>query len=75
MKNVTLSMSESLLDQGRLYAREHGTTLNQLIRDLLAREISKDESQAVQRLFENADKLGLRSDGPYLSRDELHERR
>jgi len=75
MKNVTLSMSESLLERGRLYAQDHGTTLNQLIRDLLSREVSKGESQAMLRLFENADSLGLRSDGPYLSRDEAHEGR
>jgi len=74
MRNVTLSMSESLLERGREYAHEHGTTLNQLIRDLLTREISRGDSTAIQRLFERADSLGLRSDGSYLSREEAHER-
>jgi len=63
-----------LLERGREYAQEHGTTLNQLIRDLLAREVSTGDSLAIKRLFESADSLRLRSDGPYLSRDEAHER-
>ena len=75
MKNVTLSMSETLLERGRKYAVERGTTLNQLIRDLLAREISEGEPLATQRLFELADELGLRSDGTYLSREDAHARR
>lgn len=30
---------------------------------------------ALQQFFENADRMGFRSEGPYPSRDELHERR
>jgi hypothetical protein len=74
MKNVTLSMSEGLLARGRAFARERGTTLNQLIRDLLAKEVEENSSHSIQKLFESADQLGLCSDGTYLSRNEAHER-
>lgn len=33
--NITLSARDELIEQAREYAREHGTSLNQLIRDHL----------------------------------------
>ena len=74
VRNVTLSINEDLLERGREHARIHGTTLNQLIRDLLEREVSPTRGLAIRQLFEHARQLGTRSSGTYLSRDEAHER-
>jgi predicted nucleic acid-binding protein len=35
MKNVTLSLPEELLKKSREYAKKHGTSLNQLIREAI----------------------------------------
>ena len=37
MKNITLSGDDKLIANARAYAQAHDTTLNQLIRDYLAR--------------------------------------
>ena len=42
MKNVTLSMDESLLAAAREYARQQHTSLNALIRHLLAAAIDQN---------------------------------
>jgi len=34
-----------------------------------------ERAAALKRFFENADRMGFRSEGPYPTRDELHERR
>ena len=39
MKNLTLAVDERLIAEGRKYARENHTSLNALIRDLLARVV------------------------------------
>ncbi len=75
VRNVTLSMDERLLARGREYARTKGTTLNQLIQDLLEREVSESGGSAIESMFENAKRLGVRSKSGYLTREEAHERR
>lgn len=51
MKNVTISLQEDLLRQGRDYARTHHTTLNALIRDTLARRVMKKKRKASANEF------------------------
>jgi hypothetical protein len=54
--NITLSARDELIEQAREYAKEHGTSLNQLIRDHLERLVgvtprdqAADEFVAVAR--------------------------
>lgn len=42
MSNVTISIEDQLLKEGRLYAKIHGTTLNSLIRKLLKQTVEQD---------------------------------
>ena len=42
MKNITLALDEDTLAAGRAYAERHQTTLNALVRDLLARTVHTD---------------------------------
>lgn len=49
MKNVTLAMDEALLEQARGLAERRKTTLNALIRSLLAHEVEQEDRIAWAR--------------------------
>lgn len=49
MKNVTLAFDEALLEQARGLSKKRKTTLNALIRSLLAHEIEQEERIAEAR--------------------------
>jgi Arc/MetJ-type ribon-helix-helix transcriptional regulator len=49
MKNVTLAMDETLLEQARGLAERRKTTLNALIRSLLAHEVEQEDRIAWAR--------------------------
>ena len=74
MKNVTLSMPEDLLEKSRAYAKARGTTLNQMMRDMLQRELDREGRSRFLELIAKAKEQGQASDGPYLTREEAHER-
>jgi predicted transcriptional regulator len=42
MKNVTLAIDEDLLERARSLAAERHTTLNAMVRSLLAQEVAQD---------------------------------
>ncbi len=75
MKNITLSMSESLIEKARRHAQQRGTTLNQLIRDLVAREVEVDQEPRIMEFFKLADSMDIRFKGGFLTREEANERR
>ncbi len=75
MKNITLAIDEETLTAGRAYAERHRTTLNALVRDLLARTVHVDRTAAVDELFRLMDQAPGRSGGTQWTRDELYERR
>lgn len=66
-------MDEDLLRRARKHAKENGTTFNQMVRDLLAREVAEDRGRRTCAMFELADRLNIKA-GPPLSREEAHER-
>lgn len=74
MKNVTLSIDEQTLEAGRAYAQAHHTSLNALIRDLLAQAVTRDPESSVQELVRLAESHAGDSKGVKWKRDELHER-
>jgi hypothetical protein len=43
--NITLSADEKLVERARAYAGEHGTSLNQLIRDYLERLVGEGSAK------------------------------
>ena len=75
MKNITLAIDEETLAAGRAYAERHHTTLNALVRDLLARTVHVDRSAAVEEMFRLMDSAPGHSRGERWTRDELHDRR
>ena len=77
-RNITLSLRADLIRQAKVYAAAHDTTINRLVRDMLAETLARDTraQPAVKRMIELAEQ------GPYftadlrkISRDEIHERR
>jgi hypothetical protein len=74
MRNLTLSLDDRLLEESREYARKHGTTLNGLIRDLLAKTVGQQPGAAFAAMVAEAKTMVLRSEGGPLSREEAHER-
>ena len=76
--NVTLAMPEALVEQARALAAKRGTTLNQMIRDLLERETGGPTpgEQAARELEELWKASLFSSNGQrYPSRDELYAER
>ncbi len=77
--NITLSARDELIEQAREYAREHGTSLNQLIRDHLERLVGEtprdqaaDEFVAVARDMAGDSSAAGRA---WAGRDELYSDR
>ena len=74
MKNVTVSMEESVADWARIEAARRNTSVSRLIGEMLAEKMRHDD--AYERAMRDA--LEFRSygvsTGPYLTRDEIYDR-
>ena len=73
MKNVTLSVDEELLAEGRRYAREHHTSLNALLRELLARTVRESRTSWLRECFDKMDEADGHSGGKNWSREDLYD--
>jgi plasmid stability protein len=77
-RNITFSLPVDLVRRAKVYAAEHDTTINSLVRELL-----QDALTGEGRVRAAADRLlTLADQGPYFTtdpgsihRDELYERR
>jgi hypothetical protein len=76
-RNITFKLPQDLLIKAKVYAAQHDTTVNRLVRELLEEKLTSDDTvqAAARRILEIADA------GPYFSaelssidRDEYHER-
>jgi len=77
-RNITFSLPTDLIKKAKIYAVEHDTTVNAMVRELLQEKVTQETKAqaAVRRLLEVA------SRGPFsdvdpgtIDRGELHERR
>ena len=71
MKNVTLAIDEELIERGRTYAREHQTSLNALLRDLL-RDVSEERESWLSECFTKMDRAKGHSRGKRWTREDLY---
>lgn len=77
-RNITFSLPEDLVRDAKIYAAQHDTTINSLVRELLREQVSGDaRARAAAERF-----LALADRGPYFTidpasirREELYERR
>ena len=75
MKNITLSIPEDLLAKSRDYAKAHGTTLNQMVRDLLKRNVTVHHSGSVaQSIIAHTEKTAVSMKGYKWNRDDAYEK-
>ncbi len=80
MANLTLSVEDDLLKQCRLYAVQHDTSVNAMVREFLESLVdrSKERAAAVAELNRIADDLARRAAIPAdykWNREELYEER
>jgi len=80
MANLTLSVDDDLLKQCRLYAVQHDTSVNAMVREFLESLVDRTQERirAVEELNRIADDLARRAvipDGYQWNRDELYEDR
>ncbi len=73
MPNITLSIDENLLEAGRRYAQEHNTSLNALVRELLAKTVTRSSTNRLQETFRLADKQHFSSKGKKWKREDLYD--
>lgn len=74
MKNVTLAIDDQTLEAGREYARQHGTTLNNLVRELLTRHAGPNRAASVDEMFRLMDAHPGDSKGRRWQREDLYAR-
>jgi metal-responsive CopG/Arc/MetJ family transcriptional regulator len=74
MKNITLSIPEDLIKQGREYAAKQGTTLNELIRKLLKATVQADQQTKANQIISEMKKLKSPMKSIQWSREDLYER-
>ena len=67
-------LDDDTLEAGRAYAQRHETTLNALVRDLLAKTVVADREAAVREMFRLMDAHPGRSSGKRWTREDLYAR-
>ncbi len=73
MKNITLSLDEKLLEAGREYAKAHNTSLNSLIRELLAQTVQTASDNWVEEMLHLMDKAEGNSRGKKWTREDIYD--
>jgi len=74
MKNVTLSIPDDLLKDSREYAKKTGTSLNELIRNLLRQSVHPSRKSTSQKLLELGEDIQIKKSSWKFSREEVYER-
>ena len=74
--NITLSAEEQCIRRSREYAKKHGTSLNQLIRDYLNTLIDNNNREVIADEFSRLalEHGGCSPEGYVFDRDEAHQR-
>ena len=72
MPNVTLSIPEALLRESREYARQTGTKVNQLVRDMLTRRVKVDVEAWLEDFERKVKEAGGDGKGYRFNREELY---
>lgn len=73
MKNITLSIPEDLLVKSREYARKHGKSLNDMVRELLKTTVNQGSINYLDSIEKSRKNLGIDTRDKF-TRDEIYER-
>jgi hypothetical protein len=74
--NITLSADKELISKCRRYAKEHNTTINQLVRDFLQKTVgSQEPAESAEEFAALAKNMSGKSPkGFRFSRESLYDR-
>ncbi|MBC6721292.1 MULTISPECIES: DUF6364 family protein [Treponema] len=72
MKNITLSIDETVLQAGREYARNHNISFNSLVRKLVEQTVVTNKDYWLHDTFSLMDKLNVTSGNEKWTREELY---
>jgi hypothetical protein len=72
MKNITLSIDESLLRAGREYARQHNISFNVLVRRLIEQTVVQKQTRWLDDTFGLMDKASVKSGDEKWTRGDLY---
>jgi plasmid stability protein len=75
-RNLTLNLPAELVKTAKIYAAQHDTTVNALVRQLLENAVSGEhrERAAIERFLDIARQVRTKTDPGKIRREELHER-
>ena len=74
MKNVTITVEDSVLEWVRVEAAKRGSSVSRLVGEMLAEKMRQEDAYAqAMRDALRFESWGP-SEGPYLNRDEMYER-
>ncbi len=71
-KNITLAIDDETLAAARAYAKRHDTSVNALVRELLAQRVGSRRRQWIDQCFEFMDKANGDSQGKRWRREDLY---
>ena len=74
MPNITISLSEDLINAGRQYAKKHNTSLNNIIRKQLEQTVkSQSHESRLEECFDLMDRAKGNSKGEKWNREDLYD--
>jgi hypothetical protein len=74
MKNVTITVEESALEWARIEAAKRNSSVSRLVGEILAEKMRQEDAYAqAMRKATKFESWG-KSDGNFLTRDEMYER-
>jgi hypothetical protein len=73
MPNITISLDEDLLREGREYAKKHNTSVNALIRKLLEQTVRSRSKDWIDACFKMMDQAEANSKGKRWKREDLYD--
>ena len=75
MKNVTVTLDEDVAMWARIWAARHDTSVSRLLGQLLHERMLQEEGyEAAMQQYLAVAPQGLKTEGRYPSRDDVHER-
>ena len=73
MANVTLAIEDKLLEKSRQYASQRGTSLNALLREMLA-NLTNETGAEIEQMINRFRNAKGHSGGVNIDRESLYER-
>ncbi len=74
LRNVTLTLEESVARWARIEAARNDISVSRFLADILKERMNENDEYEAAKRRALARKPFLRSDGRYLSREEVHDR-